>query len=405
MNKLSILLLTLVFVSCGVSKTNSVASTLVYNQEKTTFYMSDSTLFIPKSFYPKFSWNVTPQYCMFGDGNRLLTSKEIKTITGISDFICIEKSHAFRKLKYAEIGAKEEIAALKKVKPSIKALFYFNSAYAWPFTSYNKNFTKNKIDQYPELKSYLITNKETGELEKRNTTYYFDVLNSEFRKWWVKTVVNGVHDSGADGVFIDQMHGFFWLRKSQKREVERAMGEMMVNLKKALEPNKILLGNNASHVEEVLPAIDAAMFEHYGEKKLTKENLLKEWNYMLTNAKVGKMSVFRIGVEAEDEKLTNSLSGSAKEEMLEEMSKDRLEYYQACYLIGAQPYSYFQYGWGWRLGTGPLVDYSTLYKKLGAPIAAYKRTTENSWEFTREFKYANVWVNTESKKAKITWFN
>ena len=73
------------------------------------------------------------------------------------------------------------------------------------------------------------------------------------------------------------------------------------------------------------------------------------------------------------------------------------------FLIGAQPYSYFQYGWGWTLSSGSLQDYPELHKPLGAPKGAYQRTTPGGWEFTREFEHASVWVNTETRQAKITW--
>lgn len=402
MKHISLFLLSIFFLSCGVSK-NKIKETSILINEDTSFLISDGTKFLSHNSYPNFNWDVTPQYFMFGDGSNLLTSNQINTISDKTSFICIEKNHACKTLKYAEIGAKEEIIAFKAVNPTIKALYYFNSAYAWPFTSYNKNFTKNKIDDYPELKKYLIVNKETGELEDRNNVFFFDVLNPEFRVWWVKTVAQGVKDSGADGVFIDQMHAFVWLRNSQKNEVEKAMGDMMWNLKKALGPDKILLGNNASHVKDVFLAINAAMFEHYNAKTLSKENLLKEWGYMFNNAKAGKMSIFRIGVEAEGDTSVKGLEGAEKEIALEQLSKERLEYYHACYLIGAQPYAYFQYGWGWRLGTGPLVDYHELLKPLGAPKEAYKRVAESGWEFTREFEHASVWVNTETKQAKIEW--
>lgn len=402
MKQISLFCLTVLFLSCGTSK-DKVKETSLVIKEKTHFLISDGSVFNSPNFYPNFSWEVTPQYFMFGDGTSLLSSKEVETIANKTTFICIEKHHAYRAVKYAEIGAKKEIAAFKSVNPKIKALYYFNSAYAWPFTSYNENFKKNKIDDYPELKKFILKNKKTGELQHRNNTLCFDVLNPEFRTWWVKTVAQGVKDSGADGVFIDQMHGFVWLRKSQKREVEKAMGEMMMNLKAAIGPEKILLGNNASGVKDVFPAIDAAMFEHYNNKKLSKENLLEEWGYMLANAKAGKMSVFRIGVEAEKEEASQTLIKGSRGTSLEGLSRERLEYYQACFLIGAQPYSYFQYGWGWRLNTGPLVDYPQLMKRLGAPKGAYERVVDNGWEFTREFEHANVWVNTETREAKITW--
>ncbi|MEP5341935.1 MAG: putative glycoside hydrolase [Algibacter sp.] len=369
--------------------------------------ISDGSHFENKGFYPKFNWNTTPMYYMFGDPNRVLTRKEVKHVAERTDFICIEKSHGLGQLGAAELGAKHDVAAFKKVKPEMKVLFYFNSAYAWPFTSYSKNFTRKNIDQYPELKKFLIMDPETKELGHRRNTFFFDVLNPEFRDWWVNTVAKGVSFSGADGAFIDQMHGFSWLRKERSKDVEKAMGDMMTALKTKLGPNKILLGNNAHAkiAEYVFPAIDANMFEHYKNNLLSKENLLKDWENMLRIAKAGKISIFRIGVEYDDvtEEKKNYYKGRMRNERFAKLSKEKLEYYHACYLIGAQPYSYFQYGWGWQLAHGSLLDYPELQKPLGNPKEPYTRTFPNAWEFTREFKHASVWVNTETRESKITW--
>ena len=51
-------------------------------------------------------------------------------------------------------------------------LFYFNSAYAWPFTSYNRAFARDNIDQHPELKRFLLVESETGQLAHRRNTYF-----------------------------------------------------------------------------------------------------------------------------------------------------------------------------------------------------------------------------------------
>lgn len=369
--------------------------------------ISDGSRFKNKGFYPNFSWNTTPMYYMFGDSNRVLTPQEITHVAERTDFICIEKSHGLEQLGAAELGAKHDVAAFKKVKPDMKVLFYFNSAYAWPFTSYSKNFTQENIEQHPELKNFLIMDPETKKLEHRRNTFFFDVLNPEFRDWWVNTVAKGVEFSGADGAFIDQMHGFAWLRKDKSKEVEQAMGDMMAALKTKLGPNKILLGNNAHDkiAQYVFPVIDVNMFEHYKNDLLSKENLLEDWDNMLRIAKAGKISIFRIGVEsdskAQEEK--DYYRGRLRNERFAELSKEKLEYYHACYLIGAQPYSYFQYGWGWQLAHGSLLDYPELQKPLGSPKGAYTRTYPNAWEFTREYEHAKVWVNTETRESKINW--
>ena len=367
--------------------------------------VSDGSQFEPQDYYPKFSWDSTPMYFMLGDARRLLSPEEVDSIAARTDFLCIEKSHGRKVLGAAELGAKHEVAAFRKIKPQAKVLFYFNSAYAWPFTSYNEAFTRKKIDDHPELKKFLIVDPETGELAHRNNIFCFDVLNAEFREWWVDTVAKGVAESGSDGVFIDQMHGFAWLRKEQSREVQQAMGKMMGALKKKMGPEKILLGNNAHQksARHVFPVIDASMFEHYNEKLLSKERLLSDWEDMLKIAKAGKISIFRIGVEAEQAAGQGHGNLKRAPTEMEALADEKLEYYLACYLIGAQPYSYFQYGWGWALSSGSLHDFPLLHKPLGPPKGAYKRTTGTGWQFTREFEHASVWVNLETQEAKIKW--
>ena len=88
----------------------------------------------------------------------------------------------------AERGAKHEAAAFKKINPSVKVLLCFNAANAWPYTSYNRDFTRPRIDAHPELKKFLITQRKTGRLAERNGAFCFDVLNADFRVWWVETV-------------------------------------------------------------------------------------------------------------------------------------------------------------------------------------------------------------------------
>ncbi len=361
--------------------------------------VSDGSRFVPQDFYPKFSWDTTPLYFMFQDKERVLSPAEVEFIAARTDFLCIEKSYAKGQLGAAELGAKHEAAAFKKAKPDSKVLFYFNSAYAWPYSSYSQDFTDDRIEAHPELKQFLLTDAKTGELLEHFGAFCFDVLNPDFREWWVATVAKGVSESGCDGVFIDQMHGNNRFRREKSAEIEVAMGGMMAALKKRMGPDKILLGNNANNpdAQYVYPVCDAVMFENYATVRSSKENLLVEWGDMLKNARAGKISVFRLGVEG-----TGRGNLRPAPEMVT-LSQEKLEFALACYLIGAQPYSYFMYSWGWLLSTGPLVDYPELQKPLCAPQGAYQRTTPEGWEFTREFEHASVWVDTDARQAKITW--
>jgi len=355
-----------------------------------------------KAHFPAFSWNKVPVYQMFADGQRLLSDDELAEISSTSSFLCIEKNHALRALGGAEIGAQKEFARFKALNPATKGLFYFNSAYAYAFTTPSKVFRYGHVsDQY---KGFLLKDAETGELYDRGKVHYFDVLNPDFRSWWVGTVGKCVRESGADGLFVDQMHGFSWLRPTQAKEVRKSQAEMMRMAKKAIGSDKILLLNNGAHIPELFEIGDAFMFEHYSAESLTKESVLNEWELMKKISDAGKISVWRIGVEVEDAEHATGGSGKGKPAGYhEELSKKRIDFYLSTFLIGAQPDSYFQYGWGWRLDTGPLVKYPEFKKPLGKPKGDYRRPDPAGWIFTREFEHASVWLDLSERKGRIDW--
>ena len=360
-----------------------------------------------KSYYPKFSWETTPMYYHFGDIDRVLQPDELQFISDRTDYICMEKSHAYNLLGDQVLGTKHEVEAFHKIQPDIKVLFYYNSYVAWPFSRFNKEFTPEGIAKNKELTKFLARNPKTGKLlEKTNGpafSYYFDALNPEFREWWVASAVEGVKISGADGIFVDRMNvgENADYHVDNLKELAKAKGEMMSALKEQMGPDKILIGNNAARTKEVFPYCDAFMFEHYNSSVTNKENLLQEWEDMVRIAEAGKISIYRFGAKGKGK---NDITlGATKTIGIEQRSHNQLEFHQACFLIGAQPNSYFQWNWGWNLEDGNLVDYPALQKPLGAPKGAFKRVNPEGWEFTREFERASVWVDTEARKAKITW--
>jgi hypothetical protein len=345
---------------------------------------------------PAFSWDKVPIYQMFGDGNRLLTDAEISIVAGNSDFLCIEKSHGVKELGCAKLGAAREIARFKKIDPKTSCLFYFNSAYAFPFSTDTAVFGAKAVEE--PFRSFLLSDPKTGEPTRRGAVRMFDVLKPEFRTWWAETVGKGVRESGADGVFVDQMHGNVFHRRKQQTEVAAAQAEMMRMAKKAIGPEKILLLNNGAHIPALFEIGDAFMFEHYKADQLSKEAIVADWDLMKKISAAGKIAVWRIGVEKETE--GEKVLGAAD---FEKFARERLSYHLAVFLIGAQPYSYFQYGWGWTLQDGALVDYPEFSKPLGAPKAEATRPDPAAWIFTREFEKASVRVDLENGKGEIRW--
>ncbi len=356
---------------------------------------------------PPFSWETTPVYQMFADSVQF-KDEDVRTIAETTDFLCIEKQHGIKDLGSADAGAKHAISQFKALKPDMSCLVYLNSAYAYPFISKSKAFDYRGEIHKPEnakYKSFLIVDPETGELAYRegDHTHYFDVLNPDFRSWWVKTIGEFVREAGGDGLFVDQMHGFSWLREDRADEVAEAQALMMRMAKEEIGPDKMLLLNNAAHIPGLFEAGDAFMFEHYNPELLSKEEIVKDWALMKKTADAGKVSVWRVGIEQDQAAVTRREQGQEMTpEFSANLSQKRISYYQAAFLIGAQEYSYLQYGWGWTLHTGPLCDYPELQQPLGRPLGDAERESPDGWAFRRQFEHADVWVDLERAEGRIT---
>lgn len=352
--------------------------------------------------FPLFNWNKVPVYQMFADNDRLLTDGEVAQISATSGFICIEKQHGSNSLGGADLGTKHEIPRFKALNPATKCLFYFNSAYAYPFTTHTRIFRHGHVSEKDQR--FILKDPKTGELVHRANCYQFDVLVPEFRTWWAETVGKCVRDTGADGLFVDQMHGFAWLRPTRSAEIATAQADMMRMAKQAIGEEKILLLNNGADIPALFEIGDAFMFEHYHADLLKKEAILKDWDLMKKISQAGKISVWRIGIETANPDVAKA--GGSQQVMnaaYEELSKQQMPYYLAAFLIGAQTNSYFQYGWGWTLQDGPLVDYPELRRPLGKPLGDFTRSAPDGWIFKRDFEHASVRLDLNTSEAKIEW--
>ena len=86
---LPFIVLLLVAASSAVTAEDSPRS-----QELSSLLISDGSRFVPKDFYPKFSWDTTPRYFMFGDKNRVLRPEQVRFIAEQTDFLCkIGRAH------------------------------------------------------------------------------------------------------------------------------------------------------------------------------------------------------------------------------------------------------------------------------------------------------------------------
>jgi hypothetical protein len=82
------------------------------------------------------------------------------------------------------------------------------------------------------------------------------------------------------------------------------------------------------------------------------------------------------------------------------ISKKNITFPLASFLAGAQENAYFIYNWGYRFKHGALDWYPEFDKPLGKPLHDMQ---VRGWELTRDFEHAFIWVNLETKVAKIDW--
>ncbi|CAA6676266.1 MULTISPECIES: putative glycoside hydrolase [unclassified Lentimonas] len=357
--------------------------------------------------FPLFSWDKVPVYKMFGDGNGL-TDAQAQFIAASTDFVCFEKQHGSGQYQTVEDGTKHDIALLKKENPKLKALMYLNGSILWPNGSAVRALfdTENERNYYrapikKEYEAWAIKQKD-GTPYTRGTPrfkqFFMNIAHPEYQQWWVDTAVNGVNYTEADGIYIDA----FWIptflmkyNDLTEDDSNKARKVILDALRAELGPDKIIFINQGNAVGVLLDGGEGFMFENYKPETCTPEEIINDWKQMKIFHDRGKLSVWRIGVNN---------TGDTKEanQEWEERSEELATFWTAAFLIGAQEYSYFQYGWGFQLYKGgALVDYPEFNKRLGAPKGDYQQ--ESDFVFTRSFEFAEVWVDLQNHQARIDW--
>ena len=162
--------------------------------------------------------------------------------------------------------------------------------------------------------------------------------------------------------------------------------------------NGIRNTNDLHYGMHYLNITDASTIEHFDQFfSRDKENVALDIENMIEAGKQGQIVVMKgwPGFNwTEKEKMNQPY-----EELLDKARKNII-YPLACFLVAAQPYSYFCYSWGYRDQHGSLDSYPEFDKPLGKPEGDAIR---NGWEFTRKFEHCKVWVDIEKKKATIDW--
>ncbi|MBU2950938.1 putative glycoside hydrolase family 15 protein [Tamlana agarivorans] len=361
-----------------------------------------SIAFSQHNNYPDFSWDKVPVAFHFGKRGRLLTKKEAKFVASKSNFICLEKAHANVQFQHTEDAIEHEAKQLKKYNPNMKVIFYWNTFLDYPMFKAHDEYQK-----HPEW--WLKTT--TGALDLKNANIKrYDLSNPEVRDWWTEVAKKAVVNGSCDGVFMD---AFAQVKAARNKKiwgidkynaVQQGLHDIIIETREKLGADKLIVYNGIRSTPQYQLGnayqneTDAVMIEHFGHfNSTTKESMLKDIQEMVKSGKAGSIVVFKgwPGFDWLDKEIM-----AKPLKVKQKIARENITFPLASFLVGAQNNCYFIYNWGYRMEMGCLDWYPEFEKPLGKPLNAMKI---NGWELTRNYEYASVWVNLETKEAKINW--
>ena len=357
--------------------------------------------------WPEYSWETVPVCLHFGKTPGALTEEELKFVAETSPLVCLEKGHGSRVTGSTEKGIAYDARRLKEINPQVKVLYYWNAV-----LNYQLYDACAVVAENPD---WVLRGKDGEPIYKSGTLEQYNLLNANFRQWWVKEAGRAMTEWDCDGVFMDalpQVKTRVLRQLGGGAETEQllvdAVEEMMTGAQQAMGKEGILLYNGLRNLdrggstlgEEYLPLADGAMTEHFTAfASQSPEAIVRDIESIIEAGEAGKMVVVKGWPDPEFNWMNNEKMKEPKERLKQE-AEEKMTFSLACFLVAAQAHSYFCYSWGYREHHGSLADYEQFRKPLGAPLGEARR---EGWEFKRSFQHASVWVDVAKREAKIEW--
>lgn len=374
------------------------------------------------SVMPEFSWDTVPLFHHAAKWETLYSRDDIEFIAGNFPLIVIEKMHAQNDPEYtrrSDKAAFEDARRLKEVNPNAKVLFYLN-----PFVDYHYYSWRFEIPLEPE---WLLKDPEGNVIYKvRSETVkfqQFDISDPDFMDWWLYCVEDATDRPEIDGVFIDALPQVVrypeqkyetWGREKYL-EMRWACHELLRKTRDKMHPGKILINNGLfADVPGLydggvswLPPTEGAMIEHFGafssrdkHGRLYADRMAREIELIQEAGRQGKIVMVKAWPNGKTW-FDKDFIGLSKEQRYE-FCKKHLDFSLAAFLVAAEKYCYFNYGWGWDYTNGWMLWYPQYDKPLGPPRG---KASRSGWVYTRDFEHASVTVDLKSETAKINWKN
>lgn len=345
-----------------------------------------------------FSWDRVPLYTHFGKRGADMTPAELDFLARHAPFVALEKSHGASVHGSTEAGIAATARELKRRNPRIKVLFYFNAFINWG--GYAAHRTYREEWTLRDLK---------GEVVKHPSgTPRPDPSLPAFREWWSEVVAAAHREAPLDGLFADALPQALTpalarqVGPEKARAIVAGLREMLALTKRKLGADRIVLvnGTRTTDFREILDweGIDGVMIEHFGGFKTDRsEDIKADLDTVALAAAKGKFVVIKgwPGFAW----LDKEMMARPHAELLA-LARERITFPLACFLITAQPGSWFAYGWGYTSDHGMLDEYPEFSRPLGPPRGP---ATWSGLTATREFARASVRVDLAAKTARIDW--
>ena len=364
------------------------------------------------SNYPDFSWDKVPRWLAIRD-NSPYTDYDIKAIANNYQMVMLEKAN-MQGMESTEAGTLSAAQRMKAVNPNIKTLFYWNS---WiNYGGYTANVEYDKNDW--AWSNHTIDFNGNEIIYKFKDWYNtYNYSSPGLRKWWVKTALEMVKNNAIDGVFIDKVsakdpyEGPFFIDGEPATDYIR----MLDSLSQALPAGKLFFGNTLRNSRwngnrENMRYSHGSYLEGWagpydGNVPAQTEADAISVSIQLMREALLKRKIINFQTDAGNSPfVTVPPESERSENNMKSFYRAAVQFPLAVFLIVADTSAYFSFqnsvttarpDWEWN---SSFID--EFHRPLGKPLGAPVR---NGYIYTRSYEKVNVWVNVETKEARITW--
>ena len=358
---------------------------------------------------PAFSWDTVPRYMHV----RKVTAFTPEEIAYLATFplITFEKTTGVKEFGSTERGTEMAAAAVKRLNPDAKILYYRNILVHYACYAADK---KLMAIEHPFLAD---RSGNTGLVRKRVPAY--DLSNKEVEAWWLENARTVCASKNIDGLFIDgnikALEKGYLRRESgaeKKEATTEAYHRMMKALPEILGDDKLIVANviRARFEDaglEYLDYFDGSYiegFEHAVGRVSREDYVAKGIAAVQKAARSGKIIAFTIGAGGYTD--TDMDDDAPKPQAKRENSdlQKRFTYSLGLFLICAEKHSYFMFSDGYGVDNDRSNQWLKTPPEFTKPLGPPKGPAQKQGTiYKRSFQHADVTVDLEKETASIRW--